>query len=388
MPTSDIKKGPLYVDSTNNRVGVGNAAPTTALDVTGTVTADGLTVDVSGGQITTETNGFIKSKQNLNVASAGGRLILSSNAGDLCEFFGFQDTAGSDAGGVRIRTNDGSSLKYRSRFDSNGDISFYEDTGTTAKFFWDASAEALGIGTTTNTTHSLFIHDSDYQQLGLSGTRPTIFLKETDGNANENYQIRLQNGNLQFETQNDAQTGASTRLAIDSSGGISKNGSFSYSGTSDDFYWNTGTGDRFRFHSGTTSSRDILGFSNPNGVVGSIETSGTSTSYNTSSDYRLKTAVTYDWDATSRLKQLRPARFEWIADGDDAVPVDGFLAHEVQTVVPEAITGTHNEVDDDGNPVYQGIDQSKLTPLLTKALIEAVEKIEQLEARIAALEAN
>jgi len=60
----------------------------------------------------------------------------------------------------------------------------------------------------------------------------------------------------------------------------------------------------------------------------------------------------------------------------------------VQDVVPEAITGTHNEVDDEGNPVYQGIDQSKLTPLLTKALIEAVEKIEQLEARIAALEAN
>jgi len=59
--------------------------------------------------------------------------------------------------------------------------------------------------------------------------------------------------------------------------------------------------------------------------------------------------------------------------------VDGFLAHEVQTVVPEAIHGTKDEVDADGNPVYQGIDQSKLVPLL-------VATIKELEARITALE--
>jgi hypothetical protein len=116
-------------------------------------------------------------------------------------------------------------------------------------------------------------------------------------------------------------------------------------------------------------------------IVGSIQTTLSATSYVTSSDYRLKTAVNYDWDATTRLKQLRPARFEWIVDSDDAVPVDGFLAHEVQDIVPEAISGTHDEVDDDGNPVYQGIDQSKLVPLLVKT-------IQELEARIAALEAN
>ena len=129
----------------------------------------------------------------------------------------------------------------------------------------------------------------------------------------------------------------------------------------------------------TTDANTHLGFSNPNGRVGSITTSGSSTAYNTSSDYRLKTDVAYDWDATTRLKQLKPARFEWIADGDDAVPVDGFLAHEVQSIVPEAITGTKDEVDADGNPVMQGIDQSKIVPLLVKTIIE-------LEARIAALE--
>ena len=151
---------------------------------------------------------------------------------------------------------------------------------------------------------------------------------------------------------------------------------------------------------------------NGNQEVGTISFSNTGTAYNTSSDYRLKTAVNYDWDAITRLKQLKPAKFKWIVDGDDAVPVDGFLAHEAATVVPESVIGTHNEVktwtqqeiddgdapdgssagdnklDEDGNtiPVMQGIDQSKLVPLLTKALIEAVEKIEALEVRITALE--
>ena len=112
-------------------------------------------------------------------------------------------------------------------------------------------------------------------------------------------------------------------------------------------------------------------------VVGSITVTASSTAYNTSSDHRLKENVVELTGATDRLKQLEPKRFNFIADADTTV--DGFIAHEVQSVVPEAITGTHNEVDADGNPVYQGIDQSKLVPLL-------VATIKELEARITALE--
>jgi len=118
-------------------------------------------------------------------------------------------------------------------------------------------------------------------------------------------------------------------------------------------------------------------FSRSGSQVGSISVNTGSTSYNTSSDHRLKENVDYTWDATTRLKQLKPARFNFIADPDTTV--DGFLAHEAQAVVPEAVTGTHNEVDDDGNAVMQGIDQSKLVPLLVKT-------IQELEARITALE--
>tara|TARA_Y100000992_G_C21104515_1_gene414244 strand:- start:286 stop:732 length:447 start_codon:yes stop_codon:yes gene_type:complete len=145
---------------------------------------------------------------------------------------------------------------------------------------------------------------------------------------------------------------------------------------------------------------------NSNGLVGNIATSGAATAYNTSSDYRLKENVTYDWDATSRLKQLKPARFNFISDNTNTL-VDGFIAHEVSNIVPEAITGEKdgvkvwneadnlpkdengkptvsvgdNKLDADGNtiPEYQGIDQAKLVPLLVKT-------IQELEARITVLE--
>ena len=117
---------------------------------------------------------------------------------------------------------------------------------------------------------------------------------------------------------------------------------------------------------------------------GSIRVGGSSVSYNTSSDYRLKENVVDMTGAITRVKSLSPKRFNFIAD--DSTTVDGFLAHEAQSVVPEAVTGTHDEVDDDGNAVMQGIDQSKLVPLLTGALQEAIAKIETLETTVADLQ--
>jgi len=119
--------------------------------------------------------------------------------------------------------------------------------------------------------------------------------------------------------------------------------------------------------------------------VGRIEVTTTATSYVTSSDYRLKE----DWQpmtgASERVLALKPVNFAWKVDGSR---VDGFLAHEAQEVVPEAVTGAKDEVDADGNPQYQGIDQSKLVPLLTAALQEALAEIASLKTRLTALEAN
>lgn len=120
--------------------------------------------------------------------------------------------------------------------------------------------------------------------------------------------------------------------------------------------------------------------------VGTITVSGSATAYNESSDYRLKENIVDITDGITRVKQLQPRRFNFIVDAETTV--DGFIAHEAQTVVPEAVTGTHDEVDENGDPVMQGIDKSKFVPLLTAALQEAIAKIETLETKVAALEAG
>lgn len=154
-----------------------------------------------------------------------------------------------------------------------------------------------------------------------------------------------------------------------------------------------------------TNDGRIIGLAGQSSVRGEIAVSGTTIQYTSFSDHRLKENVQSISDSIGLVKMLNPVNFDWIETSQN---VNGFLAHEVQTVVPEAVTGTHNEVevwkegdelpegvsvgdnklDEDGNtiPVYQGIDQSKLVPLLTGALQEAIAKIETLETTVADLQ--
>lgn len=129
-----------------------------------------------------------------------------------------------------------------------------------------------------------------------------------------------------------------------------------------------------------TSDGTILQFRRQNTVVGSISVTASATAYNTSSDYRLKENVAPITDAADRLMLLKPRNFNFISDPSN--PVDGFLAHEAQAVVSNAVVGQKDEVDADGVPVYQSIDHSKMVPLLTAALQEALTKIADLETRI------
>lgn len=158
----------------------------------------------------------------------------------------------------------------------------------------------------------------------------------------------------------------------------------------------------------TATGAELMWFFNPNGRVGRIDTNANSTSFITTSDYRLKTDAQPMTGASARVQALNPVNFEWLSDGSRA---DGFLAHEAQTVVPESVSGAKDAMkdeeyevtpavlDEDGNvtteavmgtrsvPDYQGIDQSKLVPLLTAALQEALTEIASLKTRVEALEA-
>ena len=151
----------------------------------------------------------------------------------------------------------------------------------------------------------------------------------------------------------------------------------------------SGGGNLVSCHNGTAGAALIVGhgafdgtivdFRRASTQVGTISVTSSATAYNTSSDYRLKENVVPMEGALDRVDALKPFRFNFIADADKTV--DGFLAHEVQDIVPEAITGEKDAVDEKGNPEYQGIDQSKLVPLLVAAIQELKAEIELLKSK-------
>lgn len=166
-------------------------------------------------------------------------------------------------------------------------------------------------------------------------------------------------------------TSGTSRMTINSSGESRFNGGTGRSAT---VQICDGLGSGFEALSLKTSNSgnaSQISFVNPNGTVGYINTNGSTTSYLTSSDYRLKENEVSILDGIDRLKKLQPYRFNFKADPDTTV--DGFFAHEVSSVVPEAITG-----EKDGEEM-QGIDQSKLVPLLVAAVQELTTRLEALE---------
>ena len=216
---------------------------------------------------------------------------------------------------------------------------------------------------------------------GSSGSSNIMFATGTSGDQTIKGRIRYNesDNHMGFYTDGDSE-----RLRIDSNGQLLINTSSTVSNDSVlQVVGNSNT---------TASTWKINGdgniallFRNSAGdSKGSIVINANSTAYNTSSDYRLKENEVTISDGIERLKQLKPYKFNFKTEPDTTV--DGFFAHEVTPVVPEAISGDKNAVDSEGNIEPQSIDQSKLVPLLTSALQEAITKIETLEARVQTLE--
>ena len=242
------------------------------------------------------------------------------------------------------------------------------------------------------------------QALQISGTtRPTLILRgnasgsntgeiqfaDNSGSDDDNTGIRA--GLIQYDHSNNNMNfrvaGTYTGLKISGTNGRLERNFTGGSNTDDDGMWFN--------NSGTTSGTFIRFWQTTAGanVVGSISHTTSNTSYNTSSDYRLKENAVSISDGITRLKTLKPYRFNFKTEPSKTV--DGFFAHEAATVVPEAVTGTKDEVSTIadtsigvavGDPVHQGMDYGKITPLLTAALQEAIAKIEVLETKVAALE--
>jgi hypothetical protein len=135
----------------------------------------------------------------------------------------------------------------------------------------------------------------------------------------------------------------------------------------------------------STAARTHTSFLNGNGEVGQISTNGTATSFVTSSDYRLKDNVLPMGGALDKIAQLKPVTYTWKIDGSNG---QGFIAHELQSIMPDCVIGEKDAVDVDGKPVYQGIDTSFLVATLTAAIQEQQALITSLTARLEVLEAK
>jgi hypothetical protein len=241
------------------------------------------------------------------------------------------------------------------RIDSSGNLGI----GTTSPFSTAANRISLSVNGTTDSIIAV----------GAAGTRAGyIYGSTTQCN------IGAQNF-LVFETNNGTE-----RARIDSSG------SFFIACTSSPSSATTGTAvvsNQIRNSVGSTANTSQIVFNNPNGIVGTINTSGSATSYNTSSDYRLKNTIAPITGALAKVALLKPCTYKWNADGSDG---EGFIAHELAEVCPHAVVGEKDAVDEDGKPQYQGIDVSFLVATLTAAIQEQQALITQLTTRLTALE--
>jgi len=243
-----------------------------------------------------------------------------------------------------------------------------------------ASGNSLGAISFSDSNHgqsALISADRDGGTWTSGSSQPSrlVFSTTADGASSPTEAMRITSGqNVRIGTTAEGSGFSSGRLRlVGNTGGINS------------FYAEQSTAGGYCYISNAVSNGGTfyhINFFEAGTARGSITSNGSATAYNTSSDYRLKENIAPMEGATERLLSLKPSRFNFIDFPDRTV--DGFIAHEVQTVVPEAIVGEKDAVDVDGNPIYQGIDQSKLVPLLTAALQEAVAKIESLEARLTA----
>jgi hypothetical protein len=239
------------------------------------------------------------------------------------------------------------------------------------------SSGNVGIGTSPNKRLTVYSDDGYIQMLNAqtgTGNTDGSFIG-VEGGTTALRIVNQENDAISFHTNGLA----NERMRIDSSGYLLINQT---SNVTSSYLQIKGAQPAISCESTSTGSVSQVLFRNPNGQVGSIGTSGTSTSYNTSSDYRLKENIAPMTGALAKVAALNPVTYNWKVDGSAG---QGFIAHELQAVVPDCVTGEKDAVDAEGNPQYQGVDTSFLVATLTAAIKEQQAIIEQQSQAIASL---
>ena len=257
--------------------------------------------------------------------------------------------------------------------DTSGQLQLQTNGTTTAMTI--NTSQQVGIGTTTPSAPldvTGVIKSSTYSQYGssmyygignaLSGSYASTDLLIYNG----------ANGIAGFITNN------TERMRIDSSGNVLIGTTTVYGKTT------VGGNSSYNYASNSIGNNaDHFIFKSDSTTTGSItRVGGTGVAYNNTSDYRLKENVAPMTGALEKVSQLKPCTYTWKIDNSTG---QGFIAHELQTVIPDAVTGEKDAVEEDGSIKPQGIDQSKIVATLTAAIQELNAKVDAQAAEIAEL---
>ena len=439
--TGETEEAKIKVLSNNMTL---SSAGALTLDAVGNVNLD----SADGGGITLKNAGTsyglaFSASNSLTLKStiSNGAMIFQGNDGGtginaltLDMEYGGAATFNGDVG-IGAAANSNQQLKIYHASNSRALISTGAN-GASQLLFGDDASTYSGRVYYDHSNNSMRFHTDAAERMRIDSSGGMLIGTTTEGSTDAD-QLTISGDGRVGMTIRSANSGSNRIYFSDGTSGISEYvGYLVYDHSNNHFRIGTAAVERFRITSpggiqigtasGGISSGDgiILGMQNgstgyfqkflwANGTVGSITVQGTSVAFNTTSDYRVKTDVQPMTGASARIQALRPVNFEWIANG---TRVDGFLAHEAATVVPEAVHGTKDAMmdeeyevsaaveevtDDDGNitteaaeavmgtrnvPELQGIDQSKMVPLLVAALQEALTEITALKVRVTALE--
>ena len=359
--------------NSSQQVGIGTSSPSQTLDVNGTFIARGNSyfyqpIANTSLVVDFEANNGASVRSYLTQLSTGG-LVWNNDVGGngSSDYFAWQVSSSE-----------------KMRLDAGGTLY----VGTTTQ---SSSNTGLNIGSPNAGSTSTLISMQNRSTSNNSGVQIS-FRGLTSGGSESDYgyitmvanDTTAKNSYVGFWTTNSGTI--AERARIDSSGnllvGATSSPSSSVSGVR---ISNPINGAVLCSSGSTTTSVNQIAFVNGNGTVGTINTNGSATAYNTSSDYRLKENVQNMTGALAKVNQLRPVTYDWIADKSQG---QGFIAHELQVVVPDCVTGEKDAVDAEGKPIYQAIDVSFLVATLTSAIQELNTLVTAQAAEITALKAK
>lgn len=247
-------------------------------------------------------------------------------------------------------------------------------TGGTERMRADSSGN-VGIGTSSPTFASgggLQVKNAGFTSVRVTSSSSTgiDFAQDTSANG---YMYNRDNAALIFGTNNTerARIDSSGNLLVGTTSTIGTNGKFcivATGGATNDFYVTKPSVNQYY--------NPAIFLNNAGTNVGYIQCSTTATTYSTSSDYRLKHDIEPMTGALAKVAQLKPVTYKWNSNNSTS---QGFIAHELQAVIPDAVVGEKDAVDAEGNPQYQGIDTSFLVATLTAAIQELKAEVDALK---------